>query len=180
MNLKPNETKGDSTLVELTEEHRTKLLRSAFRSIVTLTAVVSAMNMGGHPTVQYPSYIGPLDKTQQSARSLALNAIAAILVRAHEIIAVAACDPPAPGNPGKDSAQNPSECYQVVAVQDDLNFSNMHLLEGEQPISEFQAVTNPRYDQDQPAIPYILADAGQSHWASSYRANGGWQVLDSM
>ena len=170
--------------MEPTEEHRTRILRSAFRSVVTLTAVVSAMNMGGHPTIQYPSYIGPLDKTTQSARSLALNAIAAILVRAHEIIAVAACDPPAPGNAVKDysnSAQNPSECYQVVAVQDDLNFSNMHLPEGEQPISEFMAVTNPRNDEDQPPdIPYILADAGQSRWVSLYRANDRWRVLDSM
>jgi len=79
-----------------------------------------------------------------------------------------------------DSAQNPSECYQVVAVQDDINISNMHLLEGKQPTSEFLPVTNPHDDQDQLAIPYILANAGQSHWASLYRANGGWQVLDSM
>jgi hypothetical protein len=141
------------------------------------------MNMGGHPTVQYPGYIGPLDKTKQSARSLALNAIAAILVRAHEIVAVAACDPPASGNTGKDcsnSAQNSSECYEVVAVQDDLNFSNMHLPEGEQPISEFMAVTNPDRSDQQLVIPCVLADAGQSRWASLCRAQGGWQVLDSM
>ena len=170
--------------MEPTEEDHTRILCSAFRSVVTLTAIVSAMNTGGHPTVQYPSYIGPLDKTKQSTRSLALNAITAILVRAHEIIAVVACDPPAPGNTGKDfsnSVQNPSGCYQVVVVQDDPNFSNMHLPEGEQPVSEFMAVTNPHNDEDQqPAIPYILANAGQSRWASLYRANGGWQVLNSM
>jgi hypothetical protein len=138
------------------------------------------MNMGGHPTVQYPSYIGPLNRTKQSARSLVLNAIAAILVRAHEVVAVAACDLPAPGNTlkdGSDSAQSPSECYQVVAVQDDLNFSNIHLPEGEQAISEF---TNPRKTDQHPAIPYISAKAGQSRWASLYEANGGWHVLDSM
>src|SRR6267154_1418229 len=57
------------------------------------------------------------------------------------------------------------------AVQDDLNFSTMHLPEGEQP---FVAITNPD-DSDQPlACPYVLAGAGQSRWVSLCGANGGW------
>lgn len=66
-------------------------LHRRFRSLVTLTQLVSAINKDGSPTL--PTSRRTINNSTQSNLSLVLHAIADILVRSTEVFSVAASGP---------------------------------------------------------------------------------------
>jgi hypothetical protein len=75
----------------------TENLHKEFRSLITLTTLVTAINNKDRPTLKQPSELNlsPL-ATSQPARNIVLNAVATILEPDYQVIAAAAYDPPPP------------------------------------------------------------------------------------
>jgi len=80
-------------------------LHEVFRSLITLTTLVAAINNKGHPKLAWPFDLHQSTfETEQSTIGTVLNCLAALLVRDAEAIAAAPCDP----RPSQANASVPS------------------------------------------------------------------------
>jgi hypothetical protein len=139
-------------------------LHKEFRSLSTNLVLATAFNNGGYPTLKLDSKSDQpndqrndtSDKAQQQ-RNAVLDAVASLLVRDIEVIAVAARDPTLQ----KDSKLT---SYDIVAVHD------------------FTVVQNPPSNPQmvEGAGHCSLSPAGTSHWPSIRDSKDVWYGLNSQ
>ena len=96
------------------DDHTNDSLHNEFTSLTMLLTLVMAVNNGGNPIfkLDLQAYRGTLE-ISQPASNVVLNAVAALLVQNHEIIAVAGqkqthgpapCDEDSDGYPNQEDA----------------------------------------------------------------------------
>lgn len=159
------------------ENHRVE-----FGTLTMLVTLTTAINNSGSPIlkVDSPAYHGALE-TSQPASDVVLNAVASILARNHEIIAVTGQSQTqvVAIHDDDDVTRNLEDIEDVDIVMDegaadqDVTFPNP---------SSSTAVPNSRDDDpfdsfvryDNPCTP--VNDPLQSHWSS--KCQGGWESLD--
>jgi hypothetical protein len=146
------------------------MLRREARTLSILLTLVTSINNQSHPTLPMSfeeRYFGTFEKNQPN-RSIALNAIATILVRNFEIVAVMAHDPQKP--PLFENEQDPLDLLAVL----DEDWKEEELVEIQTIISKgFSALANPdtkdrHYDKSYPGY-CILASPRGSHWPAIRR-----------
>jgi hypothetical protein len=153
-------------------QHTSEERHLEFSSLTMLLTLMMAINNGGYPVFKLdaPAYRGALE-ISQPASDLVLNAVAAILVRNHEIIAaiaqgqtlvVAIYD-----DPTRDINQEDVDLAMEEGIgHRDLAYPNF---------PSFTAIPN---DRDDPIIDdnrCTVDDLVQSHWS---KCQGGWESLD--
>jgi hypothetical protein len=146
-----------------------------FSSLTMLLTLLTAINNGGYPVFRLdtPLYRGALE-VSQSPSDVVLNAVAAILVRNHEIIAAIAQHQTLVGAPHDD---DPTRDIN----QEDVDFA-MEEGTGHQDLEypnflRFIVIPNNRDDDPiRDDTRYTLVnDPVQSHWS---KCRGGWESLD--
>jgi hypothetical protein len=137
-----------------------------------LLSLVTSINHG-HSTLEKSfaeRYQGAFERTQPN-RSIALNAVATILVRNNEVIAAVAHDPTPPPPPAHFKfAEKPAPPLDVLAMIDE-DWKEEDLVEIRSTLSTgFSTVANPddkdrHYDKNLSSPGHcVLVNAGTSHW----------------
>ena len=151
-------------------EHLSQNPHHEFRSVIILLCVITALNNRGHPT--YGSLLstqGPLE-TPQDSRTLIMNAIASIMVREHEVIAVMGAQ-----QAGSLDIVTAEENNSKATIVEDIDNSD----QVDADLSGVTAITNARANSSNPipASPrnVILVDPVGSCWEDVHR--DGWHAL---
>lgn len=152
--------------------------RQEFRTLTTLLSALTALSRSDLqpllPEAPDERYHGPLELSQ-TKMSLVLNAFASLIVRNHEIVAVAASlpSPPPPSSPSANTDNDDN--FNVIAMdqdqvvqaekQDPLDFTEINF-QNIQP-TDFTAIANPRPENNPPNSDiHCTSPAGNSHWGS--------------
>jgi hypothetical protein len=153
-------------------------LHKEFQATILVLTLVTCLNNGGHPVLKQSfraKYQGTFDRTQPN-KSIALNAIAAMLVRNTEVIAAAPQDFPiiVTDTPHDILSLDRHEHEDCILNENDWQPKELGEL-GESLSSGFATVANPdyndkHYDREAPGH-CVMAQPGISHWPS-IRADG--------
>jgi hypothetical protein len=142
-------------------------LHKEFRSLSTLLVLATAFNHQGQPTLILDEKSVPQKGTRgiNGKTGVVLEAIASILVRDFEVIAVTARGPCF----NTDSSGHGSTSYDIVALHNDT------------PVSKFSAIANPhrklRSDNIKDPGHCVLASEGKSRWPSVRDSEDYWLGL---
>ena len=154
---------------------------SEFQTLTMLLTLITALNGEGKAILDMQSapalkYYPALEKCQTKS-GLVLNAIAALLVREHEIVAVVGSKLPLSASDsinidGSDSPPNPEEPLNIVAFEEDSNirFTDIPFedIKNSNGHTTFAALANRRDDDhltsDNSDASSCILVKGTSHW----------------
>jgi hypothetical protein len=142
-------------------------LQREFRTLIMLLTLVLSINNDGHATLprSLPDYRGNLERNLPITCT-ALNAVAAILVRNFEHVAVVAHDPRTDTTPMRPNLESEGpDTLDILAMQDGGDDFNHH--ESMEIDTALRTMANPdnKYDRELPGY-CVLAQSGKSHWPS--------------
>jgi hypothetical protein len=156
---------------ESKEPDERQSLHDEFRCLTMLLTFVATINHG-HPTLPTSHgqwYHGPLESHQPN-RPVALNAVAAILVRDWEVVAVAVEDKLSLARTAiiPEGMLPADTAYRVFAVVDEQSLDSNDVPSG---LSRFMTLTNPNKQDEyfktaDDATECVLVGAGTSYWQS--------------
>lgn len=193
-------SKTMNTDANLAESPGSADLHKELRSLTMLLTLASVINNQGQALLREykDAYQDPLDRSQPT-RILVLNAVAALIVRDKEAVAVAACDPGPPqyvlsacGEPEQSHSYHLLVMLQGPRVNDPAMQNDADLAMVEQECREmklqaskstmpgFTSIRNPDVEHNDVESSndshFILATAGTSHWDLNYKKK--WDSLD--